>query len=29
LRVGAGRARGDEQAPPIERMRGIVNGYDL
>jgi hypothetical protein len=29
LGVGAGRARSDEQAPPIERMGGIVNGYDL
>jgi hypothetical protein len=27
--VGAAGARGDEEAPPIERMGGIVNGYDL
>jgi hypothetical protein len=29
LSVGAAGARGDEEAPPIERMSGIVNGYDL
>ena len=29
LGVAAGGARGDEQTPPIERMRGIVNGYDF
>jgi hypothetical protein len=29
LGVGAGRARSDEQSPPIERMGGIVNSDDL
>ena len=29
LRVRASGARGNEQAPPIEGMRGIVNRHDL
>jgi hypothetical protein len=29
LRVRARGARGDEQASPIERMRGIMNRHDL
>jgi hypothetical protein len=29
LSVGAAGARGDEEAPSIERMGGIVNGYDF
>ena len=29
LSVGAAGARGDEEAPPIKWMGGIVNGYDL
>ena len=29
LGIGAAGARSDEKPPPIERMGGIVNGYDL